>query len=173
LLAKKISVDRWEVPQDGYAAMPANDVPKNLPPIDPGVAIKSLTDLWMHQNALMWNRIQLLSAVQAAVLASNYVLHKGLVSLCLFVAAIISTLYLNYIWELDHEIRNMYSARLRKLGFDVGLSADERRSVRITLLGIKLPVYLNAQISLTSIFWGLLIVDTCVFVTSLFMFPFV
>jgi len=132
--------------------MSANDLPNAPPPVDPGVAVKSLTDLWMHQNALMWNRIQLLSAVQAGVLASNYVLHRGLVSFFLFLVAIISTLYLNYIWEVDREIRNIYSIRLRKLGFDVGLSADERRSIRISLIGIKLPIYLSSQISLTGIF---------------------
>jgi len=151
--------------------MSANDLPNAPPPVDPGVAVKSLTDLWMHQNALMWNRIQLLSAVQAGVLASNYVLHRGLVSFFLFLVAIISTLYLNYIWEVDREIRNIYSIRLRKLGFDVGLSADERRSIRISLIGIKLPIYLSSQISLTGIFWGILVVDTCVFITSLLMFP--
>ncbi|HXC27934.1 MAG TPA: hypothetical protein VNV38_08245 [Stellaceae bacterium] len=152
--------------------MPVNDLPDALPHVDPGVAVKSLTDLWMHQNALMWNRIQLLSAVQAGVLASNYVLHKGLVSIFLFLAAAISTLYLNYIWEMDHEIRNIYGARLQKLGFDVGCTADERRTIRIRLLGVGLPVYLNSQISLTGIFWAILVVDASVFVTSLFMFPF-
>lgn len=165
-------VDKWEAPQAGYTAMPANDLPNAPPRLDPGVAVKSLTDLWMHQNALMWNRIQLLSAVQAGVLASNYVLHKGLVSIFLFLVAVISSLYLNYIWEIDHEIRNIYGERLHKLGFDVGLTADERHALQISLIGIKLPLYLNSQISLTGIFWGILVVDTCVFITSLFMFPF-
>ena len=152
--------------------MPAIDLPNIPPSVDPGVAVKSLTDLWMHQNALMWNRIQLLSAVQAGVLASNYVLHKSVVSIFLFIAAVISTLYLNYMWEVDHEIRNFYGARLRKLGFEVGLTADERHQMKINIVGFRLPLYLHSQISLTAIFWGMMIVDTSVFVTSLFMFPF-
>jgi len=152
--------------------MSADAIPNTPPALDRGVAVKSLTDLWMHQNALMWNRIQLLSAVQAGVLASNYVLHKGFVSIFLYLAAMIATLYLNYMWEMDHEIRNVYGGRLRDLGFDVACSEEEQNSLKITILGFQIPVYLHSQISLTHIFWGIMAVDTAVFLVSLFMFPF-
>lgn len=152
--------------------MPDDAIPNALPLLDRGVAVKSLTDLWMHQNALMWNRIQLLSAVQAGVLASNYVLHKGFVSIFLYLAGMIATLYLNYMWEMDHEIRNVYGARLRDLGFDVACTAEEQHSLKISIMGIRIPIYLHSQISLTHIFLGIMVVDTIVFLVSLFMFPF-
>jgi hypothetical protein len=152
--------------------MPADGIPNIPPSLDRGVAVKSLTDLWMHQNALMWNRIQLLSAVQAGVLASNYVLHKGFVSIFLYLAAMIATLYLNYMWAMDHEIRNVYGIRLRDLGFDIACSDEERHSLKISIVGVRVPVYLHSQISLTHIFLGIMVVDTVVFVVSLFMFPF-
>jgi hypothetical protein len=151
--------------------MPADGLP-NTQPLDRGVAVKSFTDLWMHQNALMWNRIQLLSAVQAGVLASNYVLHKGIVSIFLFLAAMISTLYLHYMWKMDHEIRNIYGLRLHDLGFEVGPTTEECHSLNVYIIGCRLPIYLHSQISLTAIFWGVILVDVSVFCTSIFMFPF-
>ena len=152
--------------------MPPYGMTNALPPLDRGVAVKSLTDLWMHQNALMWNRIQLLSAVQAGVLAANYVLHKGLVSIFLYLAAMIATLYLNYMWQMDHEIRNVYGKRLHELGFDVTCTPEESNSLKVSIVGLQIPVYLHSQISLSHIFWGMMFVDTAVFLTSLFMFPF-
>jgi hypothetical protein len=62
----------------------------------------------------MWNRVQLLIAVQGAVFASNYALANKLSSLVLFVAAIVSTLYLAYIWDVDRMIRNKHGDILAK-----------------------------------------------------------
>ena len=90
---------------------------KSLPAQD---QLKPLTDLWMHQNTLMWSRVQLLSALQAATLAGNYVLHNVAASFDLFITEVIATLYLNYIWEVDREIRNSYNSRLNELGFKIG-----------------------------------------------------
>jgi hypothetical protein len=120
----------------------------------------------------MWSRVQLLSALQAAVLASNYVLHNGMASVFLFITATIATLYLNYIWEVDREIRNSYNVRLRQLGFKIGLTPEERRAMRVSIMGLPMPAHLHAQISLTAIFWGMLAVDAVVFVASAIVFPF-
>ena len=132
--------------------------------------LKPLNDLWMHQNTLMWSRIQLLSVLQGAALATNYLLHNTIVSVAVFIVVVLATLYLNYIWEVDREIRNSYRERLDKLGFKVCLTDNERREIHIHIIGIRVPANLHARISLTMIFWGMLVVDAVVFVASLAVF---
>jgi hypothetical protein len=72
---------------------------------------------------------QLLSALQGAALVANYVLKNPFASLGIYFLAILSTLYLNYIWEVDRLIRNSYAERLKRLDFKVGLEREEREAL--------------------------------------------
>jgi hypothetical protein len=133
--------------------------------------IESLVDLWIHHNTLMWGRIQLLSAMQGAVIAANYVLKSGRASISLVLILIIETLYLNYIWEVDRLIRDSYNDRLRDLGFKVNLTSEERRRLQIKVIGVQVPAHMHAQIALRAIFWGMLVVDAVVLIVSVAVFP--
>jgi hypothetical protein len=91
---------------------------------DPALVVKPLVDLYMHQNTLMWSRVRLLSGIQASALVANYVLRSVAASLGLFILAVAATLYLNYIWAVDREIRNSYWKRLDDLSFKIGLTPE-------------------------------------------------
>jgi hypothetical protein len=133
--------------------------------------IKPLVDLWMHQNQIMWSRVQLLIALQGAVLTANYALaHKG-ASIALCVAAVLASLYLIYIWGLDRLVRDKYRDKLKDYGFEIGLTADERKRLRVDVIaGIRLPPVTNARTSLLTIFWFMIVCDLIVLAVSLCIF---
>lgn len=143
------------------------EVSKPIPELDePNIVVKPLVDLWLHQNTLMWSRVRLLSILQASALVANYVLKNPFASVGICAIAIVATLYLNYIWEVDREIRNSYNVRLRTLGFKIGLTPDERRALRVRVVGVQIPTKFNAQNTLIGIFWALIALDALVLVTS-------
>jgi hypothetical protein len=118
----------------------------------------------------MWGRIQLLSAVQGAALVANYALKDRFASLGICLAAILFTLYLNYIWEVDRLIRESYRERLALLGFKIGVYSEERELCRVHLMGIPIRARLDARISLILIFWAMIALDLVVLVVSVAVF---
>jgi hypothetical protein len=136
----------------------------------PDIVVKPLVDLWTHQNSLMWSRIQLLSALQGAALVANYALKNPFASLAIFLMAIVFTLNLYYIWEVDRLVRNSYRDRLNRLGFTVALDPDKRSRLRVPIMGIPIPYILPARISLTAIFGGMIVLDLVVLAISLAVF---
>lgn len=136
------------------------------------IELKPPVDLWMHQNTLMWSRIQLLSLFQGGALVANSAVGYGAASLCILVVAGAGTIYLNFIWSCDRETRNTYAARLAMLGFKVAPTPDERASMRVPLLFyFRVTGNTHAGQSLAVIFWTMLVIDVVVLVVSWWRFP--
>jgi len=131
---------------------------------------KLLIDLWMHQNTLMWSRVQLLAAVQGAAFTANYVLHHSFASIGVCVAAAAATCFLIYISNVDRLIRDKYSSELKKHDFQLGFTPEERSKMYVRGLGFPLRASIHAETTLLSIFWSFIIVDVVVLIASLAVF---
>jgi hypothetical protein len=147
------------------------EISEHTPPLTKAdIEVKPLVDLWSHQNTLMWSRVQLLSALQGAALVGNYALKNPFASLGICLLAILSTLYLNSIWEVDRLIRDSYKDRLALLGFKVSLEREEREVLQVRVMGFRILTHYHARISLLVIFWGMVALDLVVLVASLAVF---
>ena len=88
---------------------------------------KILSDLWIHQNRLMWDRLQLLAILQAAFLGAAYTLHVknwpvAVFFVCLF--AIVISAALMHTANIDRAIRDKHRDKLLNLGIEVRLQFD-------------------------------------------------
>lgn len=131
---------------------------------------KPLTDLWMHQNNLMWSRVRLLAGLQASALVSNYVLKDRAASFALCVAAAAATAFLIYISDVDREIRDHYRGRLKKLNFKVGLDAGERTIKLDKVFGWPVPKGVTSRLTLWIILCSMIMCDVVVLIVSLAAF---
>jgi hypothetical protein len=134
---------------------------------------KSLVDLWMHQNNLMWSRVRSLSALQAAALVANYVLHNKFASLGLCAIAIVATGVLIYMSDVDRMIRDKFQKQLQDdYNFRLGFTPEERKIIHVYIFGsFSVPAILTSKSVLRLIFWTLMVCDGVVLVASVTAFP--
>jgi hypothetical protein len=139
-------------------------------PLSAEAQLKPLTDLWMHQNNLMWSRVRLLAALQASALVANYVLKDRAASTALCVVAAAATFFLIYISDVDRIIRDDYRERLKGFGFRIGFDRAERVSRRTHIAGFHIRTSVTASITLRVIFWAMMVCDFVVLSVSLAVF---
>ena len=95
---------------------------------------KITSDLWIHQNLLMWNRLQTLAILQAGLLGATVTLAGGKWAVLTFftpVVAIAATFFLMHISSVDRAVRDKYRDDLKimgiTVGFDMTKDADRER----------------------------------------------
>lgn len=131
---------------------------------------KSLVDLWMHQNNLMWSRVRSLSAIQAATLVANYVLHDRIASLALCFVAITATGFLIYMSDMDRMIRDKFHQQL-DYHFQLGFTPEERSNKGVNIISkFSIPATLTSKSILRIIFSSLIACDSIVLVVSVVVF---
>ena len=91
-------------------------------PISADALLKSTSDLWIHQNTIMWSRIQTLAILQAGFLGIGFALRAlhywalG-VTACAFVMVL--SVFLWHITIVDRRNRDIYATRLADMGFEL------------------------------------------------------
>jgi hypothetical protein len=90
---------------------------------------KAALDIWMHQNKLMWDRLQTLSLIQIPLLGASFALATQIPSLAQFaqfaaLTALGATFLLWHRTMADRHVRNRYQYILEEKNFIVGLEKD-------------------------------------------------
>jgi hypothetical protein len=89
--------------------------------------VKVLSDLWMHQNRRMWDRLQLAATLQAGLLGAAYFLTNDkwpTLTIVACLVAMVATGALIHITSVDRAIRNKYRDELISLGISVGFDRE-------------------------------------------------
>jgi hypothetical protein len=139
------------------------DLPKNrTTQIDPKDLAKILSDHWIHQNILMWGRLQTTISLQLGLLGAAYglyVLKWHYLTFVCCVAAALATLGLVFISEHDRSIRDQHRLNLEDLGFDFGRGSINQ----------KWP---SSRLYMVVVLWFLFILDfTAAFVLTWSAWP--
>lgn len=122
---------------------------------------KAHLDLWMHQNTLMWGRIQTLIIVQGAYFGVAFFTSekslRGLLWLA-FVATVIFTIALYVICFTDRKVRNWHRQRLIEYGID----PTPPPLFRKVLIDYRLPMTSWEHVNQVLVFGTCLLADVLV-----------
>jgi hypothetical protein len=142
--------------------------PNKMQEITPDTKAKILSDLWMHQNRRMWDRLQLAATLQAGLLGVGYLLRKldvAAMPQLASVAAGIATAALIHITAVDRAIRDKYRDALKCYGLSIGFTRghpdDDKRYKEASLGSL---VFLDSRFYVNTILVALILLDLIAFV---------
>ena len=102
---------------------------------DSDITNKALVDLWMHQNRLMWDRLNTLGILQIAMLGAAYGLSAEQWSAPLIFYTLVSLVaYTITLWhrsDVDRCVREKHSLKLKKMGLDVRLDLTNEDDMKL------------------------------------------
>jgi hypothetical protein len=129
--------------------------------------VEALTDLWMHQNSLMWDRLNTLGVLQVGFLGGVYAVstEKWAAPLVLWAMAalVFLTLTLWHRSDIDRCVRDKHGDRLRLMGVEVGLDmtdqSDLERWAKASYLA-RLFNHLHSKVYFSIIYVAIMIFDS-------------
>jgi hypothetical protein len=133
--------------------------------LSPDFEAEARLDLWIHQNQLIWSRLQWFAISQVTMVSAAYTLSQWLITIGLGLVTMIATLALMHITNVDRVIRNKYRDELKMYGISVGIdpqqsTADSKRYEAGSLSWLK-P--LTSHFYLTGIFLFAIAFDVIAF----------
>lgn len=129
---------------------------------DANTVAKIMSDLWIHQNRRMWDRLQLAATLQAGLLGAAYLLQTFKLTTLLILTcgfAMLATAALIHISSVDRAIRNKYRDELKKLGVHIGFDRDnpeDKKRYDGASFGLA---FLDSQFYMNSVFLSLIGLD--------------
>jgi hypothetical protein len=120
--------------------------------LSPDFEAEARLDLWIHQNQLIWSRLQWFAISQVTMVSAAYTLSQWLITIGLGLVTILATLALMHITDVDRVIRNKYRDELKTYGISVGIDTQTNDSKGFQSKPRSWLTPLTSQFYLTGVF---------------------